>query len=127
MPDATTVSELERLEAELARYLDEQRDVLAARMARILVAMAVEAHYASRNRNGRAPGPKRCTICGDLAAPSRTVCHSCRGRLRRQKEKLRRISHGELAAARNGHRGERAREFANGDRVAPAQVVASPS
>jgi hypothetical protein len=127
VPEAATASELQRLEAELGRYLDEQRDVIVGRLARILVGMAVEAHHGSRSRNGRPGGPKRCSICDGLAAPARTICHSCRGRIRRQKERLLDVRVHEVEAARNGHRGVRAAELASGARVDPAQPFAASS
>jgi hypothetical protein len=118
---------LARLEAEIAAVLDERRDEIVGQLARILVAMAVEARHGERSRNGRPLGPKRCTVCGGLAAPARTICHSCRGRIRRERERLRQAKNGELEAARNGARGPRAQELATGDRLHPAQALVTTS
>jgi hypothetical protein len=115
---------LAKLENELGVFLDEHRDALVRELSRILVAMAVEAHHGSRSRNGRPLGPKRCTICGGLAAPARNVCHSCRGRMRRERERLRHAHALELEAARNGERGELARQFAAGERVSVTRALA---
>ena len=110
---------LAKLEAELDAALHEHNDEIVRAVARILIAMAVEEHHGEAQRD--ADTPRLCAACGTrLAAPRRTVCHSCRGKQRRWQEKLRRTStverDAELQAARNGHRGERARQIAAGDR-----------
>jgi hypothetical protein len=118
---SVTVPELARLENVLGTALDEHRDTIITQLARILVAMAVEEHHGTSNGNGRPAGPKRCTICGGLAAPQRTVCNACRKRQQRERERLRRAHGRELEAAARGERGERARELVLGARADPAQ------
>jgi hypothetical protein len=110
---------LAKLEAELDAALREHHDSIVRQLARILVGMAVEEHHGSADCD--ADTPKLCAACGTrLAAPARTVCHGCRGKQRRQRDKLRRAfadeRDAELQAARNGHRGERARQIAAGER-----------
>jgi hypothetical protein len=111
---------LARLEAELAMTFQERSADLAHFVARALVELAAEEH-AARNGNGRPAGPKLCGSCRmRLAARHRTICDSCRGRLRRQREQFRsRQAHERLAAA-NGKRGPRAKELALGLRADPA-------
>jgi hypothetical protein len=116
-------SALERVEHEISVALHAHHDELVHRIAVALVEIAV-AERAARNGTGGATAPKLCTICrARLAADHRTICHSCRGRERRARERLRRISHGELEAARNGARGARAQALATGERIDPAQVL----
>jgi hypothetical protein len=111
----TVAPALAKLEAELDAALREHHDAIVSRLARILVGMAVEEHHGAARRD--AGTPKLCAACGTrLAAPARTVCHSCRGKQRRQRDKLRQAFNAEVAAARNGSRGERARQIAVGQR-----------
>ncbi|TML26002.1 MAG: hypothetical protein E6G26_12805 [Actinobacteria bacterium] len=122
MPEVA-VSALAKLEAELAAALTEHHDEIVRAVARILIAMAVEEHH---GRNGNVPpaGPKLCSSCGKrLAAPARSVCHSCRGRDRRLREKLRSAHEAERAAAAAGQRGPRAAELARGERAPRLGVI----
>jgi hypothetical protein len=106
---------LAKLEAELDAALREHHDSILRQLARILVAMAVEEHHGDARR--AADKPRLCAACGSrLAAPQRSICHSCRGKQRRQRDKLRRAFDVEVAAARNGSRGERAQQIAVGER-----------
>lgn len=121
MPEAA--STLAKLEAELAATIRERSDELGHLVAVALVEIAVS-ERAARNGDGRAAGARLCTICrGRLAAPARTICHSCRGRMRREQERLRQERAREVEAARNGERGELARQFATGERVAVTRAV----
>jgi hypothetical protein len=118
---------LAKLEAELDAALREHHDSIVRQLARILVGMAVDEYRGDVHHDDGAP--KLCAACGTrLAASRRTICHSCRGKQRRRLEKLRRASaaerDAELQAARNGHRGERARQLASGERQDPAEPVA---
>jgi hypothetical protein len=112
---------LAKLEAELAAALEEHHDAIVARLARILVEMAVQEHYG----NELASGPKLCASCRvTLAAPQRTVCHSCRRRQRNERARLRQALTDEREAALAGERGERARQLVAGERQNPAPFVA---
>jgi hypothetical protein len=116
-------SALTRLEDEIRAAITEHEDEIVTAVARVLVGTAIEARNGGKSRNGRRPGPRLCA-CGRLAAPARTVCNSCRGRMRRDRERLRRQALDEHAAAAAGQRGERARELVAGERRDPAQPVA---
>jgi hypothetical protein len=111
---------LVKLEAEISAALDEHHDQLVHRIAVALVEVAVQ-ERAAKTGNRRVAGPKLCSVCRvRLAADARTVCHSCRGRERRARERLRGARAAELRAAANGERGQRAKELVLGDRDDPA-------
>jgi hypothetical protein len=115
VPDAAPT--LAKLEAEISTAPTEHHDEVVHRIAIALVEIAV-AEHAARNGNGHVSTPKLCTICrARIAANHRTVCHSCRGRERRERERLRAAHINELQAAANGGRGDRARELVLGERV----------
>jgi len=81
---------LARLESEIGVVLDERRDEIVRQLARILVGVVVEEHQGRRSRNGRPTGPKLCSVCEiRVAAPARTVCSSWKGRMGRQRQRLR--------------------------------------
>jgi hypothetical protein len=108
---------LRKLETELADALAEHLNAIAHQLARALIGMAVEEHRA-RHGDGGPAEPRLCTSCrARLAAPQRTVCHSCRRRQRNERARLRQEAAAERAAARNGQRGPRAKELALGERT----------
>jgi hypothetical protein len=108
---------LARLEAEIAAMLDARRDELVHQIAIVLVEAAA-AEHATRNGNGPIAAPRLCSICkARIAADARTVCHSCRGRQRRARDKLRGAHAAELARVAAGERGARAQELVLGERT----------
>jgi hypothetical protein len=114
VPEAAAT--LVKLEAEISAALTQHHDQLVHQIAIALVEAAAAEHVA-RSGNGHVNAPKLCAICkARLAADARTVCHSCRGRQRRERERLRREHiDAELAAAARGERGHRARAIVVGD------------
>jgi len=110
---------LARIEAEISVALTEPHDQLVHRIAVALVEVAA-AERVARNGNGNSRGvsaPKLCTICrARVAADHRTICHSCRGHQRRERERLRKAHVAELRRVAAGERGERAREVLLGER-----------
>jgi hypothetical protein len=116
-------SHLAALEVELAAVIREQSDRIAHRLALVLVELAVNERRA-RNGDGHVTAPRLCAVCRvRLAADQRTVCHSCRGVARRERERLRQKAARQLADAANGHHGERARELVTGLRTDPADPL----
>jgi hypothetical protein len=111
---------LERVEHEISVALRDHYDELVHRIAVALVEIAVK-ERAAKNGTGEVNAPKVCAICrARLAAHHRTICHACRGRERRERERLRQAHAAELAAISNGARGQRAAELVLGERVDPA-------
>jgi hypothetical protein len=115
-------SALTRLEDEIRAALREHEDEIVTAVARVLVGTAIEARNGGKSRNGRKPGPRLCA-CGRLAAPARTVCNSCRGRMRCERERLRQAHTAELVAAAAGRHGPRAKDLLAGERQDPADPV----
>jgi hypothetical protein len=114
---AETSPTLARIEAELAVVFRERSSDLAHLVAVTLVEIAV-AERAAANGEAHTHAPRLCVICKTrLAAEARRECHSCRGRRRRARERLREARAAEFTAARNGERGELARQIATGERV----------
>jgi hypothetical protein len=113
---------LAKIEAEIDAALREHHDALVQLLARALISLAVQEHYDKTRGERHNSGPRLCADCRvNLAAERRTICHSCRRRRRNEQARLRRAAFAEEQAARNGYRGERARELATGARVDPAR------
>jgi predicted amidophosphoribosyltransferase len=62
-----------------------------------------------------------CRVCGRPAEPRRNVCRRCRKVAGREREREQQVRAAEADAVRNGKRGVRAAELANGVRADPAK------
>jgi hypothetical protein len=110
---STVAPALRKLEDQIGRILDEHRDAIARQVAIALVQLVAEER--ARANGTPLPGPRLCARCRvRLAARARTVCDSCRGRERRERERLRDAHAAELRAAATGARGPRGREVVLG-------------
>jgi hypothetical protein len=122
-PPAPTLA---KLEAEVSAAVNEHHDEIVHQVAVALVQIVVE-ERASKNGDAPPRGPRLCVVCKTrLAADARRECHSCTGRRRRARERLRAAHAAEVAAAANGMRGVRAAELATGARIDPAAPFIAP-
>jgi predicted amidophosphoribosyltransferase len=91
---------------------------LIASELRVLLIQPSQSAIADSPSNGDGPA---CDVCGRPAQPGRRVCRRCRKVAGREREREQQARQAEQEAVRNGKRGPRAAELANGVRADPAK------